>query len=309
MDKQINLDSVAQYNQLYGLETLHPQICVADLNRATKFVDYTHWHYGIYALYLKMEKQCDIKYGRTNYDYQEGTIVCFAPGQSTEITPKDGRVQLNAIGVLFHPDLLQDTTLGRTIQRYTFFSYEVNEALHLSEEEREIVMGCMRMLEMELRHGNDKFSKKLIVNQLELLLNYCMRFYERQFFTRIKAGNSVQGKFDQLIDRYFEGGMAERDGLPTVKYFADQLCLSSNYFGDMFKRETGGSPQEYIQEKMICAAKELVTETDKTVTQIAYTLGFQYPQHFCRLFKKRVGCTPNEYRLQASGTGRVLNGN
>lgn len=102
MDKQINLDSVAQYNQLYGLETLHPQICVADLNRATKFVDYTHWHYGIYALYLKMEKQCDIKYGRTNYDYQEGTIVCFAPGQSTEITPKDGRVQLNAIGVLFH---------------------------------------------------------------------------------------------------------------------------------------------------------------------------------------------------------------
>ena len=309
MEKILHLNSVEQYTQLYGLEAQHPLVGVVDLNHATRRVEYTHWNYGIYALYLKMEQACYIQYGRQSYDYQEGTIVCFAPGQTTETVLTTDHIQMNVLGLLFHPDFLRGTSLEKTIRKYTFFAYEVNEALHLSEEEREIVMGCMRMLEMELRHGNDKFSKKLIVNQLELLLNYCMRFYERQFFTRIKAGNSVQGKFDQLIDRYFEGGMAERDGLPTVKYFADQLCLSSNYFGDMFKRETGRSPQEYIQEKMICAAKELVTETDKTVTQIAYTLGFQYPQHFCRLFKKRVGCTPNEYRLQASGTGRVLNGN
>lgn len=298
MDKLLNLDSVDLYNKLYGLETLNPLVSVIDLNKATSSVDLIRFNYGIYALYLKLEKACDIKYGRQTYDYQEGTIVCFAPGQTAETNPTTDKVQVNAHGILFHPDLLRGTSLGKNIKKYTFFSYEVNEALHLSEEERSIVMDCLKIIRMELEHGVDKHSKTLLVNHIELLLNYCMRFYERQFITRGKTNRDVLTRFENLLDEYFESTLAEQDGLPTVKYFADKLCLSSNYFGDMFKKETGKSPQEYIQEKVIELAKERISGTADTVSQIAYSLGFQYPQHFCRLFKKRVGYTPSEYRAQ-----------
>ena len=298
MDKILNLDSVDLYNKLYGLETLNPLVSVIDLNKATSSVDLIRFNYGIYALYLKLEKACDIKYGRQTYDYQEGTIVCFAPGQTAETNPTTDKVQVNAHGILFHPDLLRGTSLGKNIKKYTFFSYEVNEALHLSEEERSIVMDCLKIIRMELEHGVDKHSKTLLVNHIELLLNYCMRFYERQFITRGKTNRDVLTRFENLLDEYFESTLAEQDGLPTVKYFADKLCLSSNYFGDMFKKETGKSPQEYIQEKVIELAKERISGTADTVSQIAYSLGFQYPQHFCRLFKKRVGYTQSEYRAQ-----------
>ena len=298
MDKILNLDSVDLYNKLYGLETLNPLVSVIDLNKATSSVDLIRFNYVIYALYLKLEKACDIKYGRQTYDYQEGTIVCFAPGQTAETNPTTDKVQVNAHGILFHPDLLRGTSLGKNIKKYTFFSYEVNEALHLSEEERSIVMDCLKIIRMELEHGVDKHSKTLLVNHIELLLNYCMRFYERQFITRGKTNRDVLTRFENLLDEYFESTLAEQDGLPTVKYFADKLCLSSNYFGDMFKKETGKSPQEYIQEKVIELAKERISDTADTVSQIAYSLGFQYPQHFCRLFKKRVGYTPSEYRAQ-----------
>ena len=298
MDKILNLDSVDLYNKLYGLETLNPLVSVIDLNKATSSVDLIRFNYGIYALYLKLEKACDIKYGRQTYDYQEGTIVCFAPGQTAETNPTTDKVQVNAHGILFHPDLLRGTSLGKNVKKYTFFSYEVNEALHLSEEERSIVMDCLKIIRMELEHGVDKHSKTLLVNHIELLLNYCMRFYERQFITRGKTNRDVLTRFENLLDEYFESTLAEQDGLPTVKYFADKLCLSSNYFGDMFKKETGKSPQEYIQEKVIELAKERISGTADTVSQIAYSLGFQYPQHFCRLFKKRVGYTPSEYRAQ-----------
>ncbi|NME11628.1 helix-turn-helix transcriptional regulator [Parabacteroides distasonis] len=298
MDKILNLDSIDLYNKLYGLETLNPLVSVIDLNKATSSVDLIRFNYGIYALYLKLEKACDIKYGRQTYDYQEGTIVCFAPGQTAETNPTTDKVQVNAHGILFHPDLLHGTSLGKNIKKYTFFSYEVNEALHLSEEERSIVMDCLKIIRMELEHGVDKHSKTLLVNHIELLLNYCMRFYERQFITRGKTNRDVLTRFENLLDEYFESTLAEQDGLPTVKYFADKLCLSSNYFGDMFKKETGKSPQEYIQEKVIELAKERISGTADTVSQIAYSLGFQYPQHFCRLFKKRVGYTPSEYRAQ-----------
>ena len=298
MDKILNLDSVDLYNKLYGLETLNPLVSIIDLNKATSSVDLIRFNYGIYALYLKLEKACDIKYGRQTYDYQEGTIVCFAPGQTAETNPTTDKVQVNAHGILFHPDLLRGTSLGKSIKKYTFFSYEVNEALHLSEEERSIVMDCLKIIRMELEHGVDKHSKTLLVNHIELLLNYCMRFYERQFITRGKTNRDVLTRFENLLDEYFESALAEQDGLPTVKYFADKLCLSSNYFGDMFKKEIGKSPQEYIQEKVIELAKERISDTADTVSQIAYSLGFQYPQHFCRLFKKRVGYTPSEYRAQ-----------
>ena len=298
MDEITKIETIDQYDQLFGLETLHPLVNVIDFSKATKTVEYYHMNIGFYSLFLKDINCGDLKYGRNYYDYQEGTVVCFAPGQTTETTLTTDRVQLNVLGILFHPDLLRGTTLGKTIKKYTFFSYEVSEALHLSEDERNIMTDCLKIIRMELERGVDKHSKTLLVNYIELLLNYCMRFYERQFATRSHSNRDVLTRFEGLLDDYFEGELAERDGLPTVKYFADKLCLSSNYFGDMFKKETGKTPQEYIQEKVIELAKERMSDRRETVSRVAYSLGFQYPQHFCRLFKKRVGCTPNEYRAQ-----------
>lgn len=308
MNNLLDLVSVEQYNRLFGLDTLHPLISVIDLNTATKRADYTRWQYGIYAVYLKMEKQCDIMYGRTPYDYQEGTIVCFAPGQSTEISLKNNKTRQNVLGVLFHPDFLKGTSLNRTIGRYSFFSYKVNEALHLSAEERDTVIDCMRIMQKELKYGTDKHSKTLLANNLELLLNYCMRFYERQFATRTNASNGIMDKFDNILNAYFDGHAAEANGLPSVKYFADKLCLSSNYFGDLLKKMTGKSPKEYIKDKVIETAKEKMSATEESISQIAYSLGFNYPQHFCRMFKEHEGCTPGQYRTNLrSGVGCAAN--
>lgn len=295
----LELNEVAQYNKLYGLETLHPLVSVIDLNKATRPVDFIRLRYGVYALFLKLEKACDIKYGRQSYDYKEGTIVAFAPGQTAETTPTTEHIQSNAYGIIFHPDLLHGTSLGKHIRKYTFFSYEVNEALHLSEQEQTIILDCLKIIQLELEHAIDSHSKELIAMHIELLLGYCMRFYDRQFITRSKINRDVLTRFESLLDGYFESELAEQNGLPTVRYFAEKLCLSPNYFGDMLKRETGKTPQEYIQDKIIELAKERIADTEETVSEIAYSLGFQYPQHLCRLFKKRVGCTPNEYRTQA----------
>ena len=298
MSEIMKVDTVQQYNDYFGVETLHPLVSVVNLNEATCGVDFIRLNYGLYALFLKLEKSCDIRYGRQKYDYEEGTIVCFAPGQTAETTSTVTNIQTNAYGILFHPDLLRGTSLSKTIKSYTFFSYEVNEALHVSEEEQTIILDCLNIIRKELEHGIDKHSKKLITTYIELLLGYCMRFYERQFITRSKSNRDVLIRFEYLLDEYFEGAAAERDGLPSVKYFADKLCLSPNYFGDMLKKETGKTPQEYILEEVIVIAKDRIVGTRDTVSQIAYSLGFQYPQHLCRLFKKREGCTPNEYRAR-----------
>ena len=298
MDNIVNLESVDRYNSMYGLETLHPLVSVVDLTKATKIVNHTQMNYGVYALFLKQTKSCDLKYGRRSYDYQEGTIVCFAPGQAVRVDMIEDEITPEVYGIVFHPDLIRGTSLGKSIKNYTFFSYAVNEALHLSDQEKGIVMDCLKKISIELEHAIDKHSKALIAMNIELLLNYCMRFYERQFITRSDANKDALTKFEQLLNEYFLSKLPMQEGLPSVKYFADKICLSSNYFGDMVKKETGKTPQEHIQDKVIEMAKEHITETNETVSQIAYTLGFQYPQHLCRLFKKRVGCTPNEYRTQ-----------
>ena len=299
MDKVIKLENVNQYNELYGLETLHPLVSVIDLTKATKTVNHIQMNYGLYALFLKESKSCDIKYGRQYYDYQEGTIVCFAPGQTAGVSTIEDEINPAVYGIIFHPDLIRGTSLGKDIKKYTFFSYAVNEALHLSDQEKEIVMDCLKKISIVLEHGIDKHSKALIAMNIELLLNYCMRFYERQFITRNSANKDALTKFEQLLDEYFQDQLPIQNGLPSVKYFADKVYLSPNYFGDMVKKETGKTPQEHIQTKVIELAKERIVDTEETVSQIAYSLGFQYPQHLCRLFKRRVGCTPNEYRNQA----------
>ncbi len=297
MDKIIKIDSVDRYNKLFGLETRHPLVSVVDLSKAQRWPLRAWFNYGVYALFLKDIKCGNIKYGRQNYDYQEGTVVCFAPGQVADLEMLPD-VQPLAHGLLFHPDLIRGTALGQEIRRYTFFSYETNEALHLSEEERQTVMDCLYKIEAELEHAIDKHSRRLITANIGLLLDYCMRFYERQFTTRSEVNKDIVTRFEQLLEAYFEGDTPQQEGLPSVKYFADKVCLSANYFGDMIRRETGQTASEYIQNKLISRAKEALLSSDKTMSQIAYDLGFQYPQHFSRMFKRIAGCTPNEYRTK-----------
>lgn len=296
MDKDIiRFDTVDVYNKLFGLETLHPLVNVIDLSEATKFPTHFTLNYGVYALYLKDTRCGDIRYGKQTYDYQDGTIVSFAPGQVAEFeTAKD--VRPKAQGLLFHPDLIKGTSLGQEIKSYSFFSYSSNEALHLSEDERGIITDCLAKIKMELIHPIDKLSKRLIARNIQLLLDYCMRFYNRQFTTREDANKDVLTRFETLLDNYFQSGKVQTDGLPSVKYFAERVYLSPNYFGDLIKKSTGKTAQEYIQNKIIDTAKEMLLGTEKTVNQISEELGFQYSQHFNRVFKKNVGYTPNEYR-------------
>lgn len=295
MDEIIKLDSIDKYNQLFGLETLHPLVSVIDLSEATWFPTHFTFNYEVYALFLKDTRCGDIRYGKQTYDYQEGTVVSFAPGQVVETELAPG-VKPMAQGLLFHPDLIKGTSLGAEIKSYSFFSYKSNEALHLSDEEKSIFSDCLAKIRLELVHSIDRLSKRLIARNIQLLLDYCMRFYERQFDTRTVANRDVLSKFETLLDAYFQGDKPQTEGLPTVKYFADRVFLSPNYFGDLIKKETGKTAQEYIQNKLIDTAKEMIAGTDKTISQIAYDLGFQYSQHFNRVFKKNVGYTPNEYR-------------
>lgn len=295
MEEVIKLDSIDRYNKMYGLETLHPLVAVVDLSKATTFPTHFTLNYGLYALYLKQTKCGDLRYGKQMYDYQEGTVTSFAPGQVVEVKLAEG-VRPMSHGLVFHPDLIRGTSLGQEIKHYSFFSYASNEALHLSEEEKMIFRDCLEKVQLELVRPIDKHSKRLISQNIQLLLDYCMRFYDRQFVTRFKANKNILVKFEELLDSYFQSDKPQIQGLPSVKYFADSINLSSNYFGDLVKKETGRTAQEYIQNKLLNIAKEEILSSNKSVSEIAYRLGFQYPQHFTRIFKKNVGYTPKEYR-------------
>ena len=292
----IDLDSVDKYNKLYGVETLHPLVAVIDLTKATKVVNHIQMTYGVYALYLKCTEGCEIRYGRKKYDYQDGTVVSFAPGQVVETSTDVDEVRPKVYGLLFHPDIFRKTPLGQTIKKYGFFSYSSTEALHLSERERQIFMDCFDKIKQELEHSIDNHSRAIISMNIELLLNYCLRFYERQFITREDENTDVIQRFEYYLDEYLNDNISREKGLPTVKYFADKVFLTPNYFGDLIKKETGKSAQEYIQFRIIEKAKDLIASSTMTLSEIAYDLGFQYPQHFSRLFKQQVGMTPNEYR-------------
>ena len=294
MEDMRRFETVSQYNAFNNSETLHPLVSVVDLSKANPRKHY-RMYFGLYAVFLKEVKCGDLQYGKSYYDYQEGTLVFFAPGQVVGVEGDDyfqpkGRV------LVFHPDLIHGTALGRHINEYNFFSYNTNEALHISEREKQIVQDCFSKVAFELEHAIDKHSKTLIVSTIELFLNYCVRFYDRQFITRDNAHKGILEKFETLLNNYFQSDKPQTTGLPSVAYCAGELNLSPNYFGDLIKKETGKSAQEYIQAKVIDVAKEKIFQPDKSVSMIAYELGFKYPQHFARLFKQRVGYSPNEYR-------------
>ena len=201
---------------------------------------------------------------------------------------------------MFHPDLLRGTSLGRRMTDYSFFSYSSNEALHMSDREQQIIINCFREIREELQYAIDKHSKQIITANIEVLLNHCVRFYDRQFVTREIVNKDLLTRFEELLRGYFTSDKPQSIGLPSVAWCADQLHLSANYFGDLVKKETGKSAQEYIQLTIIDRAKELLLNSNRSVSEIAYMLGFKYPHHLSRLFKKVTGVSPNEYRIQTN---------
>lgn len=289
--------TVFDYNEWAGVETRHPLVGFIDFSQV-KPLRHARKLYGFYAVFLKDTACGEVRYGRQYYDYQDGTLLFVAPGQ-TFGAEDDGEVfQPTGYLLMFHPDLLRNTPLGKAMKNYSFFSYETNEALHLSTEERQIVMDCFHKIRYELNHAIDRHSKALIVDSIKMFLDYCTRFYDRQFITRDNMNKDILVRFEQLLDEYFTSGMAEKAGLPSVQYCASELHLSYNYFSDLIRKETGITALGHIHNKVMDLAKTQIVSTEKTISEIAYGLGFQYSQHFTRLFKKTTGCTPNEYRTQ-----------
>jgi len=295
MEHLIKFETITDYNAFNRNETLHPLVSVVDLSKAAPRKA-ASMYYGFYAIFLKEVKCGDLRYGKNTYDYQEGTLVFISPGQTLKVENNGEFYQPKGYALIFHADLIHGTQLGKHMHHYTFFNYQSNEALHVSERERKIVLDCFSKINYELEHAIDKHSKQLIVSNIELFLNYCVRFYDRQFITRNTVHKSILERFENLLNNYFLSDKPQENGLPTVAYCAKELNLSANYFGDLIKKETGISAQEFIQTKVIDAAKERIFDNSKSISQISSELGFKYPQHFTRLFKQRVGQSPNEYR-------------
>ena len=295
--KEFYFNTVQEFNDYYGLETLHPLVSVVRYDKPRVLEEATY-HYGLYAMFLKENKGCKLSYGRTEYDFDEMTVTSFAPGQVIHVEPNPEVTTPKWTAIVFHPDLLNRTSLGKNISRYEFFDYTSNEALHLSVAEIEIFRGVLSMIQQELNRSIDKHSKELIVNNIELLLNYCLRFYDRQFITREEINHSVVKKFTALLDQYI-ANQAQQEGFPSVAYFADKCCYSPKYFGELVKTETGRTAKDFISDRMLSAAKQLLNDESLSIKAVSQQLGFEYPQHFVRFFKAKTGQTPSDYRKTA----------
>lgn len=291
--KRIN--SVGEYSALRGAETLHPLINVLDYENLA-LLEPASYNFGFYCIFLKDTKCGDLRYGKELYDYQEESLVFAAPGQVLTIDRYLPDVHPKGKVLIVHPDFLKGTILNNIINDYSFFSYASTEALHMSKKEKKLILNMFETIEDELHQNLDKHSKTLVISHLQVLLNYSTRFYDRQFITREHVNKGILQRFEAILNNYFNSEKLHTDGIPTVSYCAEQLHLSANYFGDLIKRETSVSAQEYIQEKVIDLAKEKIFDINKSISEVAYELGFKYPQHFTRLFKKKVGMSPVEYR-------------
>lgn len=292
--KEIRLETIQDFNDYHGVKTLHPLVTVVDFESKEALED-TRLYFGFYVMFLKETKGCKLSYGRTPYDYDEMTVTAFAPGQSVVVKNNNDVPYKKSLALAFHPDFLIRTPLGQQISNYGFFDYSSNEALHLSSLEIETYRSVISMIETELQHGIDKYTRKVMVSNIQLLLDYCLRFYDRQFTTREIINHSVVLKFDKLLNEYLDN-RSEREGLPTVQYFADKCCLTSGYFSELVKAETGDSAKSFINDRLTSKAKELLSRDSLTVQQVSDQLGFKYVQHFTRFFKVQTGLSPREWR-------------
>ena len=293
------IESISQFNTLIGQKTRHPLLSVIDLTEATR-LDQLSISGDFYTLFFKQVPCGDFRYGHRCHDFQSCTLVFKAPGQTIDVNRHDLPEQTHILGIAFHPKVFNEAPLVCKKSEYTFFSYQENESLHLSEREKQIVLGCMSNFQKELLRDIDRFSLRLLAVHLELLLDYCLRFYERQFITRCHINNDILTYFDQLLEQHLQSEHEVKTELRSIEYVHDHLPQSLAYLNDLVRVETGKTLREYVRLKKIDIAKSLVTSSNKTISEIALALGFSNTQTFLCLFKRLVGCSPNEYRQQGN---------
>ncbi|WP_432402104.1 helix-turn-helix domain-containing protein [Wukongibacter sp. M2B1] len=297
MEHIVNIDTITMLHNLLGYDKpVHHLITLIDFDNIQYPSKYRNRQMiiGFYTISLKKNCDCRVKYGRKYYDFSEGSMMFTAPGQVTTVENESNNTR--GWMLCFHPDLIRKSQLSSKIKEHTFFSYDSSEALHLSEEEEEIINNIVKTIEKEFDQNSDMYSEQLIVSNLEVLLNYARRFYGRQFITRASVNKDVVSRFETLLTDYFESKSLMDNGLPTVKYLAQEMGYSTNYLSDLLKKETGKNTQEHIHFHLIEKAKSLLLGTQEPVAQIAYMLGYEYPGHFSKFFKKKIGVSPSEYR-------------
>lgn len=303
MDSIFNVKSISQFHQMIGLDPPnHPLVSLIEEQHHAKEIDIDETFYSMkftsemYVVFYKDQISGSIGYGRNSYDYEQGTLVFMSPGQVFEAPSEEHLGEGHGWTLLFHPDLLRKSNLGQNMDNYSFFSYEVHEALHLSLKEQKFILEIVHQIREEYSQNIDKHSQRLIISNLELLLNYCTRFYDRQFFTRTNLNKDFVSSFEKCLKAYFQSNKPIEMGIPSVNYFGEELHMSANYLSDLLKKETGKSIKEHINEIIIQKAKMVLLNSSSSIGEIAYGLGFDYPQSFTRLFKNKTGISPNQYR-------------
>ena len=302
MVKTVKINSISKLHEFFGYpyKPTHPLITLIDFSKVNlnAINSGTRKVFGFYSIVLKRLKGAGIIYGRKDYDFSEASLLCMAPEQMSIITDIEKNAFTDGWGLYFHPDLIRSSTLNDKIKEYSFFSYNTNEALHLSDTEKNTLYSVIQTIREEFSNKLDHYSHDLIASNIEVLLNYCNRFYGRQFMTRSHHNKGIASRFETLLSNYFESDQVKLKGLPSVKYCAEQLHLSSNYLGDLLKQETGKSAIDHIHYYLIEKAKGLLLNSSVSISEIAYDLGFEQRQSFSKLFKKKTGMSPKEYANQ-----------
>lgn len=298
------INSIHEVHQSLGLEKpKHPLISVLKFGNDQANDSIENFKYSFNLFQISIKGNCPFtisKYGRNSYDFQECSMVFTAPNQVLEFNKEYQTDDDDCWTLIFHPDLIRKSELGKKIDQYSFFSYSSNEALHLSEEERNTVTDIAEKIEKEYRNNIDTHSQTLIISNLELLLNYSIRFYDRQFFTRTNLNQDITSDFEQLLKDYYTHENQLELGIPSVQYCAKEMKMSARYLSDLLRKETGKSTQEHIHLYIIEKAKTKLLNSNKSASEIAYDLGFEYTQYFSKLFKKVTKMSPIEYRQNAS---------
>ncbi|GLS26829.1 helix-turn-helix domain-containing protein [Marinibactrum halimedae] len=295
----IRVKTISEMHKNLGLDSpQHPLVSVLPIDERLANFDYGDHTYTLdfYQVAMKSNIKGHITYGRNSYDFQEGSMVFTQPGQTQKFERNEDITSARGWVLFFHPDLIRRSELGKTIGGYSFFSYDVHEALHLSEGERTILTDLVEKIKEEYHQNIDKHTQKLIVNNISLILDYCMRYYDRQFYVRTNLNQDTIGKFEHILQGYYENEQADALGLPTVQWCGKELGMSPGYLSDLLKKETGVNAQQHIQYFIVEEAKNRLLGSQAQVGQIGYDLGFEYPQHFSKFFKNKTGMTPAQYR-------------
>jgi len=292
-------NTISEFHKICGLpKPEHPMVSLVDYG----LIEYQivekeiSWVQNFYSIGLKRDMQGKFRYGQQQYDFDEGLLSFVAPGQLVHISIEKQKIQPSGFLLCIHPDFIWRTSLAKNIKQYDFFGYAVNEALFLAEKEEEIMIGLFKNIQKEYHANIDKYSQKIVIAQIELLLNYCERFYQRQFITRKKSNHLILEKLEEVLSNYFNNNLMMERGLPTAQYIAGELSVSPNYLGSLLKSLTGQTTQQHIHNKLIERAKEQLSTTELSISEIAYELGFEHPQSFTKLFKSKTRQSPIEFR-------------